>query len=1067
MELSSNCTIFLAARKGEAPSAAEIQKKLESPKENVKIQGVQELITAVLQGERYDKLLVTAIRFCVPCSNSQVKKLTFLFLELVDKCDAQGRLKEEIILVCNALRNDLTSPNEYVRGSALRLTAKIRQAKIIEPLVEAIVKNLTHRHSYVRRNAVLCVFALVRHFGLDFLPNATEQVDQLLLMEGDASTRRAAFLMLLHCDTKRALLYVQQQQQQQQGDTAALLGMGDQMQLALLELLRKAFRLKLPARSALLRLTITLLPSAPPSVAYEGACCVLSLGSSPAGLRAACGALCQLLLQQTEHNIKLIVLDRLSECVAKAKPGSLSDFAVDLMRGLQTNSLEVRRRILDLVRRLVSAETAGQVVGLLKKQLNKVEEEETQGVPGSARYRSLLVDALSACCCLHPSVVPLCLGCLGDFLGDSDAAVASSAALLLRRLAAKESSLRQPIVEHVVDSIRDAKHSGALRTCLWLLGEFCVAVEEVVSFVDLVFDSLSPLPLDKAETPQGVSDSQQSPKFHTRTVVLADGSYGTESVIQADAASDDKGKLLCMREAIVEGDSLLACVVAVSLTKVLLLSSPDYLQRRRRLAAKAATAAAAAEEAEEGFPKAPLDIPARQKNKSLLIVSCLFKFVQDSVGPTSDAASRCNQALKAQLALMAGDRERLRKCLCWFDGGRQQLNAAVSADAAAEGDFLQQTLPSDETPQRLVPADAQIPFRLLLPVRPGETAEETRAFDEDALLEESDQDDDWQLPQQQQQQQQETTAYYDLLPDVAVAVGERQALSETALFHQRLRGVRQMTGLADEVYVEAFVRINQFDLLLELQLVNRTAETLFNVSVELAIHGEARLVDRPGPMSLSPFASEFCRASLKLKTTEAAVLFGAVSFERKSSAGGRSYILLAELPLDMLGLIKPAPISEVDFRAKWQEFEWENKLQIATPPISVVSFLETLLRHTKMVVVGSRPSPRRTHKRGGNAAAAAAAAAGGACTPEELEATQQSLQQMREVLSLAKDCSVFSVNIYSRSVFGEDALANLSLEKLADGRLSGSVRIRSRTQGIALSVGDRITALQRKAAAEC
>ncbi|KAL8433426.1 hypothetical protein ACSSS7_003908 [Eimeria intestinalis] len=308
MELSSNCTIFLAGRKGEAPSAAEIQKKLESPKENVKIQGMQELITgfrvisrnvhvvmvaprvlqwcgswAVLQGERYDKLLVTAIRFCVPCSNSHVKKLTFLFLELVDKCDAQGRLKEEIILVCvrvsaffapsrtgvervNALRNDLTSPNEYVRGSALRLAAKIRQAKIIEPLVEAIVKNL-------------------------------------------------------------------QQQQQQQGDTAALLGMGDQMQLALLELLRKAFRLKLPARSALLRLTIALLPSAPPSVAYEGACCVLSLGSSPAGLRAACGALCQLLLQQTEHNIKLIVLDRLSECVDKAKPGSLSDFVVDLMRG--------------------------------------------------------------------------------------------------------------------------------------------------------------------------------------------------------------------------------------------------------------------------------------------------------------------------------------------------------------------------------------------------------------------------------------------------------------------------------------------------------------------------------------------------------------------------------------------------------------------------------------------------------------------------------------------------------------------------------------------------------------
>lgn len=43
---------------------------------------------------------------------------------------------------------------------------------------------------------------------------------------------------------------------------------------------------------------------------------------------------------------------------------------------------------------------------------------------------------------------------------------------------------------------------------------------------------------------------------------------------------------------------------------------------------------------------------------------------------------------------------------------------------------------------------------------------------------------------------------------------------------------------------------------------------------------------------------------------------------------------------------------------------------------------------------------------------------------------------------------------------GEDALANLSIEK-ADGVLQGHVRIRSKTQGIALSLGDKITLLQR------
>lgn len=56
-----------------------------------------------------------------------------------------------------------------------------------------------------------------------------------------------------------------------------------------------------------------------------------------------------------------------------------------------------------------------------------------------------------------------------------------------------------------------------------------------------------------------------------------------------------------------------------------------------------------------------------------------------------------------------------------------------------------------------------------------------------------------------------------------------------------------------------------------------------------------------------------------------------------------------------------------------------------------------------------------------------------------------------------------AANLYAMSVFGEDALVNVSVEKKsdADGKLSGHVRIRSKTQGIALSLGDRITLVQR------
>ena len=63
--------------------------------------------------------------------------------------------------------------------------------------------------------------------------------------------------------------------------------------------------------------------------------------------------------------------------------------------------------------------------------------------------------------------------------------------------------------------------------------------------------------------------------------------------------------------------------------------------------------------------------------------------------------------------------------------------------------------------------------------------------------------------------------------------------------------------------------------------------------------------------------------------------------------------------------------------------------------------------------------------------------------------------------------AVYSVRIYIRllpithvlicSNIGEDALANLSVERTEAGTITGHVRIRSKTQGIALSLGDRIT----------
>jgi coatomer subunit beta len=49
--------------------------------------------------------------------------------------------------------------------------------------------------------------------------------------------------------------------------------------------------------------------------------------------------------------------------------------------------------------------------------------------------------------------------------------------------------------------------------------------------------------------------------------------------------------------------------------------------------------------------------------------------------------------------------------------------------------------------------------------------------------------------------------------------------------------VTQLTGFSDPVYAEAYVNVNQFDIVLDVLVVNQTADTLQNLTLELATLG--------------------------------------------------------------------------------------------------------------------------------------------------------------------------------------------------------------------------------------
>lgn len=57
--------------------------------------------------------------------------------------------------------------------------------------------------------------------------------------------------------------------------------------------------------------------------------------------------------------------------------------------------------------------------------------------------------------------------------------------------------------------------------------------------------------------------------------------------------------------------------------------------------------------------------------------------------------------------------------------------------------------------------------------------------------------------------------------------------------------VTQLTGFSDPVYAEAYVHVNQYDIVLDVLIVNQTNDTLQNLTLELATLGAYILFFNP------------------------------------------------------------------------------------------------------------------------------------------------------------------------------------------------------------------------------
>lgn len=797
-----------------------------------RVSALQKLIFMILNGEKFPpSMLMTIIRYILPDQDHQLKKVLLIFWEIVPKRGADGKLLHEMILVCDAYRKDLQHPNEFIRGSTLRFLCKLKEPELLEPLMPSIRLCLEHRHSYVRRNAVLAIFKIYINFE-HLIPDAPEVVLEFLARETDASCKRNAFLMLIHLDQSKALDYLNSCLDQ-------ITSFNDILQLVIVELIYKVCIANPSERSRFIRAIYSLLNSSTSaSVRYESAATLITLSQAPNALKAAANVFIDICLKESDNNVKLIVLDRLAGLLAPGGPPSadkvLQELVMDILRVLTVASdLEVKQKILDLSLELVSNRNVEEMAQVLRKEVNKTMNESITSTDETCKYRQMLVGTLHSICIKHPDILnndEELLPTLFRLLAFDDEPTAQTIVKFAREFSLKNPELRSIIFSKILQAVPVIRNSKIHAGILYILGEFCEEGDEqqIRKTINAIKQCLGDIPiveseLRKRET-QTEDDVPAGGGSSGAQLVTADGSYATQSALSVSSSRIvDKKNIPPIRSYLLSGDFFVSTALANCLVKMALKLKGSVSPQQFNLFAA----------------------------ECMLILTSILHLGRSRSGLIENGEG-----------INEEDQQRVSSCIQILS---DHIRGPPEVTQLMERVFLYETRKALEAMIDSTRLDKEI----------GKEEVKLRAVDSDDHLT---------FVQLMSRDQEMFENQFEISLSQAIK-GNMGATATSSTFGKvltigdilsssKLSKVTQLTGFSDPVYAECYVNVNQFDICLDVLIVNQTSDVLQNCTLEFSTLGDLKLVEKPSAIVLAPHDFANIKASVKVASTENGIIFG-------------------------------------------------------------------------------------------------------------------------------------------------------------------------------------------------
>lgn len=227
---------------------------------------------------------------------------------------------------------------------------------------------------------------------------------------------------------------------------------------------------------------------------------------------------------------------------------------LNIIREDSVQSVEINQKVLELVTDLASQRNIKEVGIFLEGEIRKAKKlEDTSAdkdkggdvkavaaAPSSTNeYRYLLIKCVNQITQLYPETIPIMICPLMEsfLMFEKKGSMASlETVIFIREVIEVYPEHRQTILEKLFGLIDEIKNHLVLRVAIWIIGEYSISQSEVDQAFESVKRNVGSLPIfvENKDEDQKPAEVEEAPKVITKTIIMPDGSYGTETIVLDD-----------------------------------------------------------------------------------------------------------------------------------------------------------------------------------------------------------------------------------------------------------------------------------------------------------------------------------------------------------------------------------------------------------------------------------------------------------------------------------------------------------------------------------------------------